>query len=74
MLHPDVLPQLTFQLFSNVDYQFLQKDKNPSIVDVLGAKDQGEEEQNEDKKFVLKYNVQNVEAVNQEVELDKFII
>ena len=27
MLHPDVVPQLTIQLFSNTDYQFEEKDE-----------------------------------------------
>ena len=85
MLHPDVLPQFTYQLYSNNDYKQLEKtitskskiversddedsadEHRPSPADVDGEQDGT----NCEKRFVLKHNVENVEALNEEVDLD----
>ena len=77
MLKPDIAPQLTFQLFSNSDYQLLEKDINPKMSGKKGNESEDEAVNDGDgtdtKKFVMKYN-ENIEAINQDIELDQFII
>ena len=39
MLEPEVLPQLSYQLFSNEDYQLLDKAIEPKDISILGEDD-----------------------------------
>ena len=39
MLEPDVLPQITYQFFSNEDYQFIEKNTNLRAVSDQRSKD-----------------------------------
>ena len=74
MLQPDVLPQFTYQLYSNADYQVLEKAMAKTKTCKLDSDGESEhightdnedgDDETQEKKLVLKYNVENVEAIN----------